>query len=86
MSERGRPRKDPKEVKESVSAALRPEAIKELEAVAWEFGVSRSYVIEQIIERGMARFRQDGILREPTQSRVVQMMIVEPKDQPPSES
>lgn len=68
MKKTGRPKKDPDEVRESVTAALLPEIVSTLEEIKNLEDRTRSYLVEKFIIRGIAAYKRDGLLNEPQEA------------------
>lgn len=61
-----RPKKDPKEVRVPITAAVLPEIEAELQSIAAVEDRTKSAIAEKLLLRGLAAFRQDGKLNEET--------------------
>ena len=74
MKKTGRPKKEPDEVRESVTAALLPEIVSMLEEIKDIEDRTRSYLVEKFIARGLAAYKRDGLLNEPKEPPQLQLL------------
>ena len=68
MKTTGRPKKEPDEVRESVTAAVLPEIVSMLDEIKFTEDRTRSYLIEKFLLRGIAAYKRDGLLNEPQEA------------------